>query len=316
MYKVSVIIPVYNAEKYLVKCLNNIVAQSLEDIEIIIIDDGSTDNSLNIIKKYCSKYENIKYKSKTNEGQAIARNIGISMATGEFITFVDSDDYIDKEMLEKMYNNAIENNSDIVVCDYVEEYERKKIYKKSLYVLDEDLKKSFIVSVAGPCSKIIKTEIFKRNNLKFLENNIYEDLAVIPVLAIYAKKITYCEEPLYHYVIRKNSTMQQQSYSEKLESIFNVMQELTSKFKNTTYKEELEFLYINHLLYAGIGRFIKYSNTEKHIEKIRKTIKSKYPKWQQNKYYKQTGVIYKLTCRIFYNNNKLLLKIYKKIRRG
>lgn len=316
MYKVSVIIPVYNAEKYLVKCLNNIVAQSLEDIEIIIIDDGSTDNSLNIIKKYCSKYENIKYKSKTNEGQAIARNIGISMSTGEFITFVDSDDYIDKEMLEKMYNNAIENNSDIVVCDYVEEYERKKIYKKSLYVLDEDLKKSFIVSVAGPCSKIIKTETFKRNNLKFLENNIYEDLAVIPVLAIYAKKITYCEEPLYHYVIRKNSTMQQQSYSEKLESIFNVMQELTSKFKNTTYKEELEFLYINHLLYAGIGRFIKYSNTEKQIEKIRKTIKSKYPKWQQNKYYKQTGVIYKLTCRIFYNNNKLLLKIYKKIRRG
>lgn len=316
MYKVSIIIPVYNGEKYLIKCLNNVVEQTLRDIQIIVIDDGSTDNSLNIIKKYSKKYPNIQYQTKKNEGQAVARNIGIEMAEGEFITFIDSDDYVEKDMLEKMYNNAIENNADIVVCDYVEELANKRVYKKSLYMPEEDLQKNYIISVAGPCSKIIRTKIFKENNLKFLENNIYEDLAVIPILAIYANKITYCEEPLYHYVIRENSTMQQQKYNKKIESIFNVMDELTSKFKGNGFEEELEFLYINHLLYAGIGRFIKYSNTEKQTERIRNIIKKKYPKWENNKYYRQKGLVYKATCKIFYRNNKLLMEIYKKLRRG
>ena len=125
MNKISVIVPVFNSEKYLKNCLDSIVNQTLKDIEIILIDDGSTDNSLEIIKQYSSLYNNIKYCSKKNEGQAIARNLGINMATGEFIAFVDSDDYIETNMFETLYNNAILNESDIVVCDYVEEYKNK-----------------------------------------------------------------------------------------------------------------------------------------------------------------------------------------------
>lgn len=230
MYKVSVIVPIFNSENYLEKCLDSILSQTLNDIEIILIDDGSTDASLQIIKQYAKKYNNIKYKTKKNEGQAIARNLGIEMATGEFISFVDSDDYIENTMMEKLYKNVLENNSDIVICDYIEEYPNKKIEKKSLFINAENLDKSYILSVAGPCSKIIRTEIFKKNNIKFLENNIYEDLAIIPTLALYTEKISYCEEVLYHYVIRNNSTMQQTDYNKKLESIFNVMNFLYEQF--------------------------------------------------------------------------------------
>jgi len=230
MYKVSIIVPVFNSAEYLEKCLDSILSQTLKEFEIILIDDGSTDTSLEIIKNYAKKYDNIRYKTKTNEGQAIARNLGIEMATGKFICFVDSDDYIENTMLQKLYESAIKNNSDIVICDYIEEYEKKQIEKKSLFVDAESLDKSYILSVAGPCSKIIKTDIFKQNNLKFLENNIYEDLAIIPTLALYTQNISYCKEILYHYVIRNNSTMQQTKYNKKLESIFNVMDFLYQQF--------------------------------------------------------------------------------------
>ena len=315
MYKISVIIPVYNSEKYLEKCLESILSQTLSDFEIILIDDGSNDNSLEIIKKYAANHSNIIYKSKPNEGQAVARNLGIEMATGEFICFIDSDDYIEKDMLEILYENGIKNNSDIIICDYLEDFQNKSIYKKSLYIDSENLIKSYIVCVAGPCSKIIKTDLIKQNGLKFLENNIYEDLAVIPTLALYTNNISYCKKPFYHYVIRTNSTMQQTKYNKKLESIFNVMDYLSEHFSQKGYDEELEFLYINHLLYAGCGRFLKYKNTDEMILKIINTINSKFPNWENNKYFKNQSTLYRLTCNVFMKNNKLEISLYKLFRR-
>ena len=111
--KISVIVPIYNTEKYLEKCLDTLVNQTLEDIEIILINDGSPDNSEKIVEKYIDKYQDkIVYYKKENEGQGVARNYGIDIARGQFISFVDSDDYIDKTMFEKLYNKAIENKAD------------------------------------------------------------------------------------------------------------------------------------------------------------------------------------------------------------
>ena len=105
--KISVIVPIYNVEEYLEKCLDSLVNQTLKDIEIILINDGSPDNSEEIVNKYLKKYkEKIIYHKKENEGQGIARNYGINLAKGEFISFVDSDDYVDKTMFEKLYNKA------------------------------------------------------------------------------------------------------------------------------------------------------------------------------------------------------------------
>lgn len=315
MYKVSVIIPVYNSENYLEKCLSSILTQTLTDIEIILIDDGSTDSSLEIIKQYSKKYNNVKYKTKENEGQAVARNIGIEMATGEFISFVDSDDYIESTMLEKLYTKAQKEDSDIVICDYIEQYSNKKILRKSLYVDSDNLKKRYILCVAGPCSKIIKTEIFKQNNIRFLENNIYEDLAIIPSLALYTNKICYCEEALYYYVIRENSTMQQIKYNPKLESIFNVIEYVFNQFEGKYFDEEIEFIYINHLLYAGCGRFLRYPNTQDMISKIIYIIRDKYPNWENNKYFKTQSFGYRLICNIFMRNKPLEILLYKLFRK-
>ena len=128
MPKVSVIVPVYNVEEYLERCLDSLVNQTLKDIEIIIVNDGSTDGSKEIIQKYLNKYKNIVYLEKENGGLSSARNYGIPYAKGEYIGFVDSDDYVELTMYEKMYNKAIEEKSDMVECDFIWEYPNKKRY--------------------------------------------------------------------------------------------------------------------------------------------------------------------------------------------
>lgn len=315
MYKISVIIPVYNSQDFLKKCLDSVLNQSLDNYEVIVIDDGSTDKSLEIIKSFSNKYSNLTYKSKINEGQAVARNLGIETAKGEYVCFVDSDDYIDKYMLEKLYKKAISEKADIVVCDFFEEYKNKTIPRKALYINAENIAKSYMVSMAGPCWKIIKTSLFKNNSIKFLENCIYEDLAIIPALALYTDKISYYNESLYHYIIREESTMQKKNYNKSMESIFDVINFVYDKFKDKNYQAELEFLYINHLLYAGCGRFLQYKNTEDMILKIRNIMKEKFPKWRENIYFKKQNKIYKVTCNIFYRYNKFEIAIYKLLRK-
>ena len=117
MVKVSVIVPVYNVEKYLERCLLSLVNQSLQDIEIIVVNDGSPDNSQTIIDKFASEYKNVKSYIKENGGLSDARNYGTKKAVGEYIAFVDSDDYVSEQMYEQMYQKAKEGDFDLVVCD-------------------------------------------------------------------------------------------------------------------------------------------------------------------------------------------------------
>ena len=128
MIKVSIVIPVYNVQKYLHECLDSLINQTLKDIEIICINDGSTDNSLNILKEYALKDSRIKVIDKENEGQGIARNLGIELAQGEFIGFVDPDDWLEPEMLEMMYNQAKVLFSQVVICDYKKYFEDDNKY--------------------------------------------------------------------------------------------------------------------------------------------------------------------------------------------
>ena len=263
MVKISIIVPVYNGEKYVRACLDSIINQTLEDIEIIVIDDKSVDNTRNILKEYENNYsEKIKIIEKEqNEGQGSARNIGIKLATGQFITFVDSDDTIQENMLEKMYEASKKNSSEVVICDYYEITEGKKEIKKAIPKKKGDIVKDYITSVAGPCNKLIRTKLLKENDLIFLEKGIYEDIAMIPLIALYANKISYLEEPLYNYYIRKGSTMRQEEFNNKLLCIYNALEALENGFinahKKDEYFEELEFIYIKHLLYAGSRKIFR-----------------------------------------------------------
>jgi hypothetical protein len=315
MVKVSVIIPVYNGENYIKDCLDSVLNQTLKDIQIIIINDGSIDNTQNIIEEYYNRYpEKIKIVNKQNEGQGKARNIGIGLAQGEFITFVDADDTIENNMLEKLYKKE----ADVILCDYYQVIEENKKIVKAIPIKNGDIKKDFIVSVAGPCNKLIRTSILNKNNLLFLDTGIYEDIAMVPLIGVYANKIKYVEEPLYNYYIRKGSTMRQEKFNTKLLSIYNVLETLTNGFIQAEsvekYKDELEFIYIKHLLYAGTGRFLEYKEGKKEVKKVVKIIKTKYPKWRKNKYYKQQSKMFKLNCNIFYTNNLLIIMPFQKLK--
>lgn len=318
MIKVSVIVPTYNEEKHIKACLDSIIENDLKEIEIIVINDGSTDSTKEILEKYKNKYDIIKVIEKENEGQGSARNIGIDLAKGEFLTFVDADDEIHNNMLSKMYEKLQKEQADICVCDYFEINKDNKVVKKAIPQKTEDIKKDYIVSIAGPCNKLIRTEILKKNSLYFPKTGIYEDIAMVPLIATYTNKIVYLEEPLYYYYIRQGSTMRQTKFNEKLLSIYNVLDILEKGFKQTgaleQYKEELEFIYIKHLLYAGNGRFLEYKEGKQEVKKIANIMKLKYPNWRKNKYYKKQSKLFKLNCNIFYSNCLFIIIPFQKLK--
>lgn len=206
MAKVSIIVPIYNTSKYLNGCIKSLLHQTLEDIEIILINDGSTDESESIIKKY--KDKRIKYISKKNEGIGKTRNLGIDTATGEYLSFIDSDDYIEPNFCEVMYEKAIKDKCDIVICDYYEDhnYGLKEIRFPTFK--DASLKENpDILNIVnlGPCNKIYKKSLFKNKENRFVENLKYEDAPLVVKLLLNAKKIGKIDDCLAHYVIHENS---------------------------------------------------------------------------------------------------------------
>ena len=176
--KISVIVPVYNVYNYIDKCLNSLVNQTLRDIEIIVVNDGSPDNSEEIIEKYIKKYSNIKYYKKKNGGISDARNYGLKYATGEYIGFVDSDDYVKENMYEEMYNKALTDNYDMVVCDLNYVYDDKIIRVDCGIKKDtENVKSIYIDNYPVVWNKIFKRELF--NNIQFKCGVWFEDVELL-----------------------------------------------------------------------------------------------------------------------------------------
>ena len=166
MKKVSIIVPVYNVEAYLAKCLDSLVNQTLDDIEIILKNENvenKEDNSKKIIDKYLKKYpDKIKYIEKENGGQGSARNIGLLNASGKYIGYVDSDDYVNVEMYEKMYNKAKQTDADIVMCSHTIVYEDSgKEEVEKLFLKTDNDKANCFFNNAGVCNKLYKKELLK-----------------------------------------------------------------------------------------------------------------------------------------------------------
>lgn len=307
---ISVIIPAYNEEKRIGKCLESIINQTYKNIEILVIDDGSKDNTVKVINGY--KDKRIRVISIENSGQGAARNIGIKKAKGELITFVDSDDYIANNMIELLYNDMIKNKSEISICNIIKVVGEDEIRFNNYENITKDKRTNFIISHPGPVARLYKKELFLKNNLYFLEKMIYEDLGTIPLLGVYTNKISTINECLYYYVIHKNSSMNQVKYSKKLEDIFKVMEHLKNKFGNK-YKELLEYLYIEHLLYSANLRFLNFKEGKKHSIYISKYIKTNFPNWKKNKIYKLKSKKFKFFCNLAYYRLFMLCKIIKKI---
>ena len=175
MPKVSVIVPFYNVEGYIEKCLETLVNQTLEDIEIILVNDGSKDRSIEIVNKFLEAYpEKLVYLEKENGGLSDARNYAIPYAKGEYIAFLDSDDYVEKDMYQKMYELAKKENSDMVECDFYWEYPDK--LKKDVGVIYNGKKEMLENVRVVAWNKLIRREILEKTEVKFPKGYRYEDV--------------------------------------------------------------------------------------------------------------------------------------------
>ncbi len=309
---ISVIIPCYNTAKYIDKCLDSVLNNTFKNIEVIAIDDGSTDSTYKKLLKYAEKDSRMVVSTKKNTGQANTRNVAIKQARGEFIFFLDSDDYIDNDYLEVLYAKA-KKGYDIVSSDIKEVDEEGNVINiatKIKYSKNDAV--NYILNNFGPCCKLIRRKIITDNNLYFFEDHIYEDIAIVPAWGLYAKKFSYVPNKYYYYVHRTNSTMNQNIYTPKFEDLFHSLENLKKAFNNN-YNKELEFIFIHHLLHGASLRFFKFKKYDM-LNKINKCMKEDYPNWNKNEYYKTQGIKYKVVCHLFYKKRYFLLKLILKNR--
>ncbi len=321
--KVSVIVPVYNVEKFIDKCLNSIVNQTLKEIEIIVVNDGSPDNSQKIIDKYVKKYpEKVQSFIKENGGQGSARNLGIEKAKGEYISFVDSDDFVEKDMYKKLYNKAKENNYDIVVCgnyNVSEDYQNKNI-DAFINNYNTDLENIFFGKMAV-WNKIYKRDILIKNKLEFKEKVWYEDLAFTLKAIMNSNTFAFIDEPLYDYLIREGSTMNNSNVQRNLEILdaFNDILSYIQHNKKEEYFSKIEFLAIDHIYISAIVRVLKAEADDKvkreTINKLIDYMNKKFPNYKNNKYIntlsKNRKIIYKLINIKMYGLINLIFKVKK-----
>ncbi len=289
--KVSLIIPVYNVEDYLEKCLDSVEQQTYNQAEVIIVNDGSPDNSYKIIDDFVARNENfISYKIE-NSGLGGARNFGLTKATGDYIVFLDSDDYISKDCLQKFVDAAEKNDSDIVVCNSCDVNEDGTVIRYSKNNIENtttSLHETPKILLNRPCAwaKMYRKSLFE--DLSYVSREWYEDLRLTPKLFLKAKRITYIEDSLFFYVQRTGSIMNSANAHRNLE-IVTAFDDLISYFKKNNayeeFKEELLFLMLDHIAVAGITRVILSKAKEKKqvIYKLQNYI-SQFEGLYNNKY--------------------------------
>ncbi len=262
MSKLSVIIPVYNNEKYLERCFNSILNQNINDLEIIVVNDGSTDNSDKIIQEYEKNHQEIKYFKKENTGVADSRNYGIEKASGKYIMFLDADDYVDIA-LYKNIKKYIDEDIDLIKykIQIVDKNEKtiELIQGANFEKIsgEEGFSKLYSTDVLldSPCTYIIKKEIFEKNNLKFKVGTEHEDFGLIPFVIVYAKTMVSINFYGYYYVQTDDSITRNGDYNRTLKKAYDALKhydDAIEKIKNLNVskstKDNLKIYYTNAIL--------------------------------------------------------------------
>lgn len=289
---VSVIVPVYNVEKHIEKCLDCLVNQTLLNMEILVINDSSPDNSQVIIDRYKEKYPQIKSFIKQNGGIADVRNFGLAKATGEYIGFLDSDDYTDLTMYEKMYNKAKESDLDIVVSNFnwvSSKGERLQI--EGPYTPGKEM---MVKLFATLWNKIYKTDFIKETKLQFPTGNRYEDACFLYCLAPHVKKIAFIDEPFVSYVQHETSITH--TNNAQVKNMITVFKIIVDYFKENNlyndYYDELEYLHIKFFLGNSFLRSAKIKDKVDRVQTIQlgwKLLNEQFPNWNKNHYLHDLG---------------------------
>jgi glycosyltransferase involved in cell wall biosynthesis len=310
MIKVSVIIPVYNAEAYLGRCLDSLVNQTLPEIEIIAVDDGSTDGSAGIITAYQEKFPGrIILVRQANGGTGAARNSGIERAGGEYIGFVDADDYVEPAMYEEMYSTAKKMNADMIECNYLKEYKnRTKVKRIKNYTDDNKL----FHTEYSVCNKIVLRETILLHNIRFPVGLNYEDTEFICKTMPFINTAGIVENPCYHYIQNNNSRYH--SYNEKTRDSFKVYDNIVKFYQDNDvyahYKEQIEYIYLRSRLGASLFRIVKIKEhklRKRILEENWLDLTDRFPDWRKNKYLREDD---SLLGRYFKTINHITYQIY------
>lgn len=297
-YKVSIVVPVYNIEKYIGRCLDTLVKQTLNDIEVIVVNDGSTDNSQKVIDDYAKKHSHIiKSFIKENGGVSDARNYGIKKASAEYVGFVDGDDFVDVKMFEKLYKQAIKSKADIVVCDFYRDYGTKLQKSNKLGDCEnydtsvKDEPKLLLASSVYVWNKLFKRDLFIKNNIFFPVGQCFEDSAIIYNLLFLANKISFVEEELYYYQLSRDGSITNTVNRRMFDVIKSCENILKFYNKQNEYNDRLseivEFLCLHHL-FVRMEAFIKSDNNKLAFEfatEMYNFIEINIPNWKENKYF-------------------------------
>lgn len=305
---ISVIVPIYNVEKYLNECLDSLSHQTFKEYEVICVNDGSTDQSQLIIDDYTQRYSNFKSIIKTNGGLSDARNAGLPQAVGEYISFIDSDDYVEPDFLESMFNKAQETKTLLTVCDIDVFFESDKnsYTLKGLKDISgkTDIQRAFI-SPLFAWNKLYHRSIFEDKNIRYPLNLWYEDIPVSVPLFSRLDKIGYVDKTLVHYRQRESSIMGSRN-SEKIADIFTILELVYNDFvqqnKLNQFHDEIEYLFIEHLLFYGGFRFFRSNKSEEYMNKAFDIMDKYFPHWKSNPYINDVGK-YKFYLKLLNKNN-------------
>lgn len=317
MYKYSIIVPTYNAEKFIIKCAESLKNQLFKDYEVLFINDGSTDDTLNILNNYIknNKLENFKIITKKNGGVSSSRNCGIKHAKGEFLLAVDSDDFVCEDFLTKI-DAAINDKVDILIFSFYEyfndDFKNKKI---GINFVNDDIKKNAMISAPAQWNKAIRRDLFLKNNISFPSGLIYEDLSTIPKLYLLTDKIKFIDEYIYYYRQQENSIMH--TFNEKIFNIYPILENLKDYYdkndEKKKYINELEKIFIYNIFFIvnTLGS-VKYRQKLKYQKDSIIFLKNNYPRWYKNPYLKREKIKTRLHILIMKYN--FLLPIYDLIR--
>ena len=279
--KISIIIPIYNTEKYLNKCIESLIEQTHSNIEILCINDGSVDNSLEILKEYARLDVRVKIFSQKNSGSGPARNLGLKNATGEYIMFCDSDDWFEANMCQKMLYKIINEEVDLVICSSNVVYEYINSRRSNLercYQIQEKLLEKIILTdnlrntiCVGSWAKIFKKNIIDKYNILFPEQSIGEDNSFFGQYIVIAKNIFGIEEKLYNYRVRENSLMtlfyNQESKGGPIEYLYSFVH-LSSFYKKNNLLEKNKYFFLLFIKDKIMARY-KYlpdNSYSSHVE--------------------------------------------------
>lgn len=292
MSEVTVIIPAYNAELYIKECLQSLYEQTFKDIDVLVINDSSSDNTVQVVKHFICTHTEFKLKLITvpNGGAAKARNIGIKKASGKYIAFIDADDIIDKTMLQKMVTKAEEIDADLVTCDFYWAYSNH-LQRQNLEFVESDID-LFKFAWAAPWNKLYRKTMLIENEIYFTEGFTFEDTSFYLKYIPFCHKITHIAEPFIYWRQHNSSTMRG-NQSKRIPQIFPVLEDAITFYKKhgqyQRYNKELEFFCVKLLWGSSMYRICQVRNKSERQEYIKMTLewlKKYFPDWKRNQYFK------------------------------